>query len=163
MKQYLVISILLLSMPVACISQLKLATVPQSHAFFSVAVPGALQTDKNGNPINNFIINRFIYIETIGRQPLIINSINSHGNKYKFTIEAETANTLIVGNNYTTNLPIKIKAAKANRLWKVSYSPVSGKDTASPIKNIVIRGKAGRKAFKLVIPKDVQLAGAMLY
>ncbi|MEO7265621.1 MAG: hypothetical protein ABIW38_11940 [Ferruginibacter sp.] len=163
MKQYFVIIILLLWMPVACISQLRLATVPHSYAFFTVSVPGALQADENGNPINNFITSRFIYIETTGRQPLNIYSITSQGNKYKFTIEEESANPVIVGNNYTTNLPMKIKVAKTNCLWKVSYSPVSGKDIAASLKNIIVSGKADGKSFKLVLPKDIQLAGAMLY
>ncbi len=161
--KYFFSSFLVLLFSTACCAQTRTINIPHAYAFFNVTVPGALQSDENGNPINNFITNRFIYIETTGRQTLIITSITSQGKKYKYTIEPEKANLVEAGNNYTTNLPVKIKAGKANRLWKVSYSPLSGKDTTTPIKNIVIRGKLAGKAFKLVLPKDIQLAGPLLY
>jgi hypothetical protein len=163
MKSFFSFLLVLITLTTNCNAQTRTAGIPHTYAFFYVAVPGAQQADENGNPINRFIINRFLYIETTGKQPLIINSITSQGKKYKFTVEMETANPVEAGNNYTTNMPVKIKAAKANRLWKVSYTPVSGKDITSPIKNIVIRGKAAGKTFKLGLPKDIQLAGPLLY
>lgn len=162
MKQFLSLIIGTTLLSASC-AQTKMVKLPNAHAFFNVTVPGALQMDENGNPVNRIFINRFIYIETIGKQPFIIYSISSGNKKYKFTIEEEKLIPVIAGNDYTTNLPVKIKAAKNNKLWKVSLTPESDKDTANPIKNIVIRGKVCGKVFKLVVPKDEQLAGPLMY
>ena len=144
-------------------AQVKSSAIPQARAFFNVTIPGALLADENGNAINKFIVNRFIYMETKGKKPLTIKSISGKGRAYKFHIEEEKETNVIAGNNYNTNLPVKISSSRANRLWKVYLSPASGQDVPEPLKNISIQGNAGGRSFKLILPKDEQLASAAMY
>ena len=55
-----------------------------ARAFFIVTVPGAQQVDEQGNPIDNFIVMREIYIEHSGTEkPFSIIATTPNGSSYK--------------------------------------------------------------------------------
>ncbi|MEO6406846.1 MAG: hypothetical protein ABIY51_11850 [Ferruginibacter sp.] len=156
-------SFVLILIGVAGIAQTRTARVPQARAFFTVAVPGTLHTDENGNAEHNFIVSRFIIIETTGKQPLTVLSITSQGKSYSLSVETVTDNFIVVGTSFTKNNQVKLKASKANRLWKIAFSPMKGKANENALKNIKVVGQAGGKSFKLVLPRDEQLAAPLYY
>lgn len=136
-----------------------------SKAFYTVTVPGAQQVDEKGNPIDNFIITREIFIEREGKElPQAITATTPDGLVYKGTAIQIPEGGISIGTTQIDNKKIFVKARPNNRIWKISLEPVGfTKQSTQPYKFLDVKAKFGSTAFKTRIEGETQLAGQPLY
>src|SRR6476661_4884509 len=95
------------------------AQVKSAIAYLKVSSPGAQMVGEDGQPIRQFIINRFIILEVPSNQKLAISKVSSGNTWFNATVEKLPAK-FEAGKASNTGKEIKLKAARGFQLWKIA-------------------------------------------
>src|SRR6476660_5829645 len=73
-----------------------------AHAYVRISSPGAMRVDEDGNPLNTFVVQRFIILETPGNYS--INKVKAYSGNLAFTcsIEEITSARELIGKDFTS-------------------------------------------------------------
>lgn len=150
---------LLLSGAFICFGQTN-CNIKKAYAYYSVSLPGAQMADENGNPIPpKPIINRVIYIESIGTTKPDIKTVLYNNTALVFTIEKVKEKTVSVGDKTETNSIITITAKKGNTFWKLDLQPMGDKQMPETnCRNIIIKSRVTNKICRFYVYKETQFA-----
>ena len=136
-----------------------------ARAFFIVTVPGAQQVDEQGNPIDNFIVTREIYIEHSGTEkPFSIIATTPNGLSYKGAASLMAKEGSEIGTTVINNRRIFLKPKTGNQLWKIILEPVGfTKQSTQPHIYLDVKAKFGNTLFITRMDVETQLAAQILY
>ena len=136
-----------------------------ARAFFIVTVPGAQQVDEQGNPIDNFIVTREIYIEHSGTEkPHSIIATTPNGSSYKGAASLMAKEGSDIGTTVINNRRVFLKPKTGNQLWKIVLEPVGfTKQSTQPHVYLDVKAKFGNTLFKTRMDVETQLAAQILY
>lgn len=139
--------------------------IKKAYAFYTVSTPGMQMTDENGNPIPpKADIARFIYIEYCGKDRPELESVLYDQIALNATLSPVNGKSVIPGENPKNNVPFKITAKNANRLWRIDLHPVAGKEMPETgCKNIVIKNRVKNKTCSVQLVNETQLASMPRY
>ena len=136
-----------------------------ARAFFIVTVPGAQQVDEQGNPIDNFIVTREIYIEHSGTEkPHSIIATTPNGSSYKGAASLMAKEGSDIGTTVINNRRVFLKPKTGNQLWKIVLEPVGfTKQSTQPHIYLDVKAQFGNTLFKTRMDVETQLAAQILY
>ena len=141
----------------------KPIAIKAARAFFTVSSPGNVMTAESGEEVPRFEVERYLFIELKAADNLKITSVAANGKKFKTQTEKIKGATLMVGSSFLNNSQQKISVKPGNVFWKVWLISENEKPIVTPLKNIVVKGMSGTKAFVFNFEKETELQGPMRY
>ena len=142
--------------------------VKRGYAFYTMSLPGMIMKDDNGNDVPPVInIERFIYIECVGTNMPVIQSVLYNNSEYKPAITRVTEKTVSVGRMQASGEGMgvyKLTARKGYTLWKIDLQPANDNtNVKQDCKNIIIKTTDKGKICKFYIYKEILLASLPRY
>jgi len=130
------------------------------RAFYQMWMPGNIPVDDNGRPLQHGPrYTTTIYIETTSNN-VSWDSAWINGKLCSVTSTHITALPYELGLTRSGNKKIILTASPGNQLWQLDLNPLPESFNSGPLQRpdkILLRGKYGKKIFKITTPKPVEL------
>ena len=141
----------------------KPIAIKAARAFFTVSSPGNVMTTESGEEVPRFEVERYLFVELKAADNLKIISVVANGKNFTTKIEKIKGATIMVGSSFLNNSQQKISVKPGNVFWKVWLISENEKPIITSLKNIIVKGKSGTKAFVFNFDKETELQGPMRY
>ncbi len=134
-------------------------------AFLTVTSPGAQQVDENGQAVDNFMVDRNIFLEWASADvPKFILVTAPNGLKFKGEAAKVKVSGIEVGETNSSNEKITLKAKSSHTLWQIKLSPLDFvKQPIEPFEYLDVRATFGNAPFATRIAAEVLLKAEQRY
>jgi hypothetical protein len=128
-----------------------------AHAYVRISSPGAMRVDEDGNPLNTFVVQRFIILETPGNGTVSKINVKAGSTPFHAQLEEIRSSRELIGKHFTSGKSLYVIKKKNMRTWRITLTLTDGKQPSQPLNKLCISGMNGSKSFRISQLSETQL------
>ena len=118
--------------------------VKNAKAVYQQQFRGTIAVDDNGNQVTSGTdTTRWIFVETKGDEPLVVDTVSFYGLLYTTSISSMNSKPVILGKRKANGEEVVLQPLKGNTLWKIDLNStgISLKENEKKIRLSVIKNE----------------------